>query len=200
MDGTSTRVFAGAPYASGGKTGTAQAVGIRQNEKYNAAKLAEHQRDHSLYMAMAPVEAPTRGAGGGGGERRLRRRGRRPIARRVFDYLLLGQCPARKTWRATVRRGPCGRAGAARRRRRRATCRCQGAAPARRPQRGRRAMNAGRSSGPRCGSVCGRPCQPALTGRWRWPSLLLAGIGLVVHVLGRLRPRHALRATTAATC
>ncbi|MFM8636347.1 MAG: penicillin-binding transpeptidase domain-containing protein, partial [Betaproteobacteria bacterium] len=59
QEGTSTRVFAGAPYTSGGKTGTAQAVTIRQNEKYNAAKLEEHKRDHSLYIAAAPIDAPT---------------------------------------------------------------------------------------------------------------------------------------------
>ena len=58
QEGTSTRVFAGAPYTSGGKTGTAQAVSIRQNEKYNAAKLEEHQRDHSLYIAFAPADDP----------------------------------------------------------------------------------------------------------------------------------------------
>ena len=40
VGGTSARVFAGAPYQSGGKTGTAQAVGIRQNEKYSAARVA----------------------------------------------------------------------------------------------------------------------------------------------------------------
>lgn len=94
QEGTSTRVFLGAPYASGGKTGTAQAVGIRQNEKYNAAKLAEHQRDHSLYIAAAPIEAPTvvlavvvENAGFGADAAA-------PIARRVFDYLLAGQYPS----------------------------------------------------------------------------------------------------------
>ncbi len=94
QEGTSTRVFAGAPYASGGKTGTAQAVGIRQNEKYNAAKLAEHQRDHSLYIAAAPIDAPTvvlavvvENAGFGS-------EAAAPIARRVFDYLLAGQYPS----------------------------------------------------------------------------------------------------------
>jgi penicillin-binding protein 2 len=94
QEGTSTRVFAGAPYASGGKTGTAQAVGIRQNEKYNAAKLAEHQRDHSLYIAAAPIDAPTvvlavvvENAGFGA-------EAAAPIARRVFDYLLAGQYPS----------------------------------------------------------------------------------------------------------
>ncbi|MBK9136848.1 MAG: penicillin-binding protein 2 [Betaproteobacteria bacterium] len=94
QEGTSTRVFAGAPYRSMGKTGTAQAVGIRQNEKYNAAKLEEHQRDHSLYIAAAPLEAPTVALAvvvenaGFGAEAAA------PIARRVFDYLLLGQVPS----------------------------------------------------------------------------------------------------------
>lgn len=94
QEGTSTRVFAGAPYASGGKTGTAQAVTVRQNEKYNAAKLEEHQRDHSLYIAFAPLEAPTvalavvvENAGFGA-------QAAAPIARRVFDYVLLGQVPS----------------------------------------------------------------------------------------------------------
>jgi penicillin-binding protein 2 len=94
QEGTSTRVFAGAPYASGGKTGTAQAVGVRQGAKYDASKLADYQRDHSLYVALAPVEAPTvalavivENAGFGAAAAA-------PIARRVFDYLLLGQYPS----------------------------------------------------------------------------------------------------------
>jgi len=93
-EGTSTRVFVGAPYASGGKTGTAQAVSIGRHEKYNAAKIDEHQRDHSLYIAFAPVEQPTvalavvvENAGFGA-------TAAAPIARRVFDYLLLGQWPS----------------------------------------------------------------------------------------------------------
>ena len=56
QEGTSVRSYLGAPYKTGGKTGTAQAVSIRANEKYNAAKLEEHQRDHSLYIAFAPAE------------------------------------------------------------------------------------------------------------------------------------------------
>jgi penicillin-binding protein 2 len=104
LEGTATRVFAGAPYASGGKTGTAQAVGIRQNEKYNAARLEEHQRDHSLYMAAAPIDAPTvvlavvvENAGFGA-------EAAAPIARRVFDYLLLGRVPSEEDL-AAVRQG-----------------------------------------------------------------------------------------------
>jgi penicillin-binding protein 2 len=94
QEGTGTRVFAGAAYKSGGKTGTAQAVGVRQNEKYNAAKLEEQKRDHSLYIAFAPLEAPrlalavvVENAGFGAAAAA-------PIARRVFDYALLGQYPS----------------------------------------------------------------------------------------------------------
>jgi penicillin-binding protein 2 len=94
QEGTSTRVFMGAPYKTGGKTGTAQAVSIKANEKYNAAKLAEHQRDHSLYIAFAPLEAPrialaviVENAGFGA-------EAAAPIARRVFDYVLLGRVPS----------------------------------------------------------------------------------------------------------
>jgi penicillin-binding protein 2 len=94
QEGTSTRVFMGAPYASGGKTGTAQAVGIKQNERYNASRLDEFKRDHSLYMAFAPLEQPTialavvvENAGFGAAAAA-------PIARRVFDYALLGLYPS----------------------------------------------------------------------------------------------------------
>ena len=56
--GTGTRVFAGAGYLSGGKTGTAQAVSLGKNQKYNASAMEEHQRDHSLYIAFAPADDP----------------------------------------------------------------------------------------------------------------------------------------------
>ncbi len=94
QEGTARRVFAGAAYKSGGKTGTAQAVGVRQNEKYDAAKLEEHKRDHSLYIAFAPVEAPSivvavvvENAGFGAAAAT-------PIARRVLDYWVAGQYPS----------------------------------------------------------------------------------------------------------
>lgn len=92
-EGTSARVFAGAGYNSGGKTGTAQAVTIGQKDRYDAKKLEEHQRDHSLYIAFAPVEEPrvalavvVENSGFGSAHAA-------PIARRVFDYLLLDQYP-----------------------------------------------------------------------------------------------------------
>jgi penicillin-binding protein 2 len=93
-EGTSARVFAGTPYQSAGKTGTAQAVTIGQKDKYNASKLEEHQRDHALYMAFAPAENPqialamvVENAGFGAAQAA-------PIARRVFDYWLLGDYPS----------------------------------------------------------------------------------------------------------
>jgi penicillin-binding protein 2 len=92
--GTSRGVFAGAPYVSAGKTGTAQAVSMAQNTKYNARALEEHQRDHALYIAFAPADDPrialaviVENAGWGAGAAA-------PIARRVFDYWLAGQYPS----------------------------------------------------------------------------------------------------------
>jgi penicillin-binding protein 2 len=92
--GTGTRVFAGAGYVSGGKTGTAQAVSLGKNQKYNASTMEEHQRDHSLYVAFAPADDPkialaviVENAGFGAASAA-------PIARRTFDYWLLGQYPS----------------------------------------------------------------------------------------------------------
>lgn len=92
-EGTSARAFAGAAYVSAGKTGTAQAVGIKKNEKYDAKKIAEHLRDHSLYMAFAPVDNPrialaviVENAGFGAATAA-------PIARKALDYYLLGIRP-----------------------------------------------------------------------------------------------------------
>jgi penicillin-binding protein 2 len=94
QEGTSARVFAGAPYLSGGKTGTAQAVSLGKNEKYNASRMEERQRDHSLYIAFAPAQDPqvalaviVENAGFGAASAA-------PIARRVFDYWLLQQYPS----------------------------------------------------------------------------------------------------------
>jgi len=56
--GTAARLAAGLTYTMAGKTGTAQVVQIKQGAKYNAAALAEQYRDHSWFIAFAPVEAP----------------------------------------------------------------------------------------------------------------------------------------------
>ncbi len=106
-EGTSARVFAGAGYVSGGKTGTAQAVALVKGERYSAMRVDEYKRDHSLYVAAAPMDAPTvalavivENAGWGAAAAA-------PIARRVFDYLLLGQYPSEQDM-ALVREGKAG--------------------------------------------------------------------------------------------
>jgi penicillin-binding protein 2 len=93
-EGTSVRSFVGAGYESGGKTGTAQAVGIGKNAKYDAKRLDEHQRDHALYIAFAPANDPkialavvVENAGFGSDSAA-------PITRRIFDYWLLNQYPS----------------------------------------------------------------------------------------------------------
>ncbi len=94
IEGTSARVFAGAPYTSGGKTGTAQAATLKQNERYNASRIDEYKRDHSLYEAFAPADEPrvalaiiVENAGFGS-------EAAAPIARRVLDYLIAGIYPS----------------------------------------------------------------------------------------------------------
>jgi len=93
-EGTGARAFAGAQYTSGGKTGTAQVIGMKQGEKYDETKVAERFRDHSLFIAFAPLESPKIALAvvvenGGFGARAAA-----PIARTVLDYFLLGKLPA----------------------------------------------------------------------------------------------------------
>ncbi len=94
IEGTSAAAFRGAAYTSGGKTGTAQVVQIKQNEKYNASRMEERFRDHALFTAFAPAEEPrialamvVENSGFGS-------QNAAPIARRVFDYWLLNQYPS----------------------------------------------------------------------------------------------------------
>ena len=94
IEGTSAASFRGAAYTSGGKTGTAQVIQIKQGEKYVASKVDERHRDHALFVAFAPAEAPkialaliVENAGFGA-------QNAAPIARRVFDYWLLKQYPS----------------------------------------------------------------------------------------------------------
>jgi len=92
-EGTGARAFAGAQYTSGGKTGTAQVFGLKQGEKYNEKSVAERLRDHSLFIAFAPVESPRIALAvvvenGGFGARAAA-----PIARAVLDFYLLGKLP-----------------------------------------------------------------------------------------------------------
>jgi penicillin-binding protein 2 len=95
-EGTSSRIFSRAEYESAGKTGTAQVVGIGKNEKYDAKKVAERMRDHSLYTAFAPADKPRIALaiivenGGFGAETAA------PIVKKALDYYLLGKRPQDK--------------------------------------------------------------------------------------------------------
>ncbi|MBA6144614.1 MULTISPECIES: penicillin-binding protein 2 [Pseudomonas] len=56
--GTARKAALGAQYRIAGKSGTAQVVAIKQGEKYDRNKLQERHRDHALFVAFAPAEAP----------------------------------------------------------------------------------------------------------------------------------------------
>ena len=74
QEGTSARSFVNAPYKSGGKTGTAQVIEIKANEKYNAAQdRRAPSRPRALRRVRAARVAADR-ARDRGRERRLRRR------------------------------------------------------------------------------------------------------------------------------
>ncbi|MDG3087412.1 penicillin-binding protein 2 [Vibrio hannami] len=89
--GTARRAFQGAKYKSGGKSGTAQVFGLKEDEEYNADEIAENLRDHALFTGFAPLEEPKvvatvvlENAGGGSTNGA-------PVVRRIFDYVLLGE-------------------------------------------------------------------------------------------------------------
>ncbi|MEE3660536.1 peptidoglycan DD-transpeptidase MrdA [Brenneria sp. g21c3] len=88
-NGTAHKSFDSAPYKIAAKSGTAQVFGLKENETYNAHKIAEHLRDHKLMMAFAPYNKPevamsiileNGGAGPAVGT----------ITRQILDHILLG--------------------------------------------------------------------------------------------------------------
>jgi len=98
-EGTGARAFAGAGYVSAGKTGTAQVIALK-TEKYDEKRVAEHLRDHALFIAFAPAESPrialavvVENAGFGA-------RAAAPVARQVLDYYLLGKRSGKPTRQA----------------------------------------------------------------------------------------------------
>ncbi|MBS0445260.1 MAG: penicillin-binding protein 2 [Proteobacteria bacterium] len=103
QSGTAYKVFVNAGYVAGGKTGTAQVIGIAQDAKYNAKAIDERHRDHALFEAFAPVDHPrialalvVENGGWGSGAAA-------PIARRVLDYVLQGLYPSDEDIAATQR-------------------------------------------------------------------------------------------------
>lgn len=81
-------MFRGAQYLAAGKTGTAQVFSL-QGGNYKGHLLAEHLRDHALFIAYAPVDHPQIALAlivenGGWGAQAAG-----PIARRVLDFYLV---------------------------------------------------------------------------------------------------------------
>jgi penicillin-binding protein 2 len=94
-EGTGAQAFRGIPYTAGGKTGTAQVVGLKGG-KYNANATPERLRDNALFIAFAPADHPrialalvVENAGFGAAVAA-------PIARKALDYYLLGKKPDQK--------------------------------------------------------------------------------------------------------
>ena len=88
--GTARRIGEDSPWTIAGKTGTAQVYGLKQEEKYDAESIPEELRDHALFIAFAPAEAPKIAVaviiehGGGGGSVAA------PVARAILDGYLQG--------------------------------------------------------------------------------------------------------------
>ncbi|UCD69296.1 MAG: penicillin-binding protein 2 [Betaproteobacteria bacterium] len=87
--GTAAWAGWGAKYKFAGKTGTAQVIGLKGQE-YDEDAIDERHRDHALFIAFAPAEAPRIALAivvenGGHGSTTAA-----PIARKVIDYYLLG--------------------------------------------------------------------------------------------------------------
>jgi len=56
--GTARRIAANSRYRIGGKTGTAQVYKLGKDKIYKEDELPMHLRDHALFIAFAPVDAP----------------------------------------------------------------------------------------------------------------------------------------------
>jgi penicillin-binding protein 2 len=95
QSGTGFMAFRNAGYTVGGKTGTAQVVGLKGG-KYNASATPERLRDNALFTAFAPADKPriaiavvVENAGFGAAIAA-------PIVRKALDYYLLGKRPGDK--------------------------------------------------------------------------------------------------------
>ena len=77
QEGTSARAFAGAQYTSGGKTGTAQVIGIKARTRSTTPRTSTSATATMRSTPRSRRSTTADRARGGGRERRLRRRGRR---------------------------------------------------------------------------------------------------------------------------
>ena len=90
-EGSGRHAFAGTSYKSGGKSGTAQVVGMKENQRYDASKLKAEHRDNALFVTFAPFDNPRvvcalilENAGGGS-------KNAAPLARAMLDSYLLNK-------------------------------------------------------------------------------------------------------------
>ena len=56
--GTAKGISKGLEYRIAGKTGTAQVIGIAQDEEYDRDKIDKRNWDHALFVSFAPAHAP----------------------------------------------------------------------------------------------------------------------------------------------
>jgi len=88
LRGTAKPIAVDAPYRIAGKTGTAQVYQLAADKQYDVDEVAEHLRDHALFIAFAPVDAPRIAVvavvehGGGGSTAAA------PVARATLDAWL----------------------------------------------------------------------------------------------------------------
>jgi penicillin-binding protein 2 len=95
--GTAAVAGMGAEYRIAGKTGTAQVIGMKQDEKYDEKRVHERHRDHALFIAYAPADHPTIAVAvlvenGGHGSSSAA-----PVARKVMDFYIVGKHPPGET-------------------------------------------------------------------------------------------------------
>lgn len=91
--GTAAAVGRNAPFQIAGKTGTAQVFGIAQDARYVEADIAERLRDHALFIAFAPADAPRIAVSVIIENGRSGSATAAPVARRVIDHYL-GRSPS----------------------------------------------------------------------------------------------------------
>ena len=89
--GTAWRSGLNAEYYFAGKTGTAQIIGIDQEEEYKEEDIPDELKDHALFIAFAPVKSPEIALAiivenGGGGSKAAA-----PIARKMFDNFFMSR-------------------------------------------------------------------------------------------------------------
>ena len=90
VGGSAHQVMQSTDYSVAGKTGTAQVYSLAEDEEYDAETIEEHLRDHGLFLAYAPAEAPSISVvviveNRGGGSQTAA-----PVARRILDVYFEG--------------------------------------------------------------------------------------------------------------